>query len=185
MASVKLFMILIGAELTQRHTEQHDVYFGIGETWKDLIPGMKAFWPDAKKLHVDAWREVTNIDGYGIEVLGKDAPSHDNETGLQLFFLNLGGYKRDEFDEFHYKMVCLGADKAEAIAKAKKTAFYKHTSLPEAGSHIDDKYGIDIDDAYAITEILSKEILLRYRIAVTNNTDNQADKISLGYFKFS
>lgn len=178
-------MILIGAELVQRHTEQHDVYFGIGEKWEDLVPGIKKFWPDAKKLHVDAWRAVGVVDGFEIRVVSKLEPTLQEETNQKLFFLNLGGYKRDEFNEFHYKMVCVAPDKAQAILAGKKTAFYKHNSLPEAGSHVDDKYGIDVDDLYAVEDIMSSEELAPYRIAIVPAAENAvADTINLGYFRF-
>ena len=34
----KLYMLLIGATPPERNIEQHDVFFGIGEKIKDLIP---------------------------------------------------------------------------------------------------------------------------------------------------
>ncbi|RYF84846.1 MAG: DUF1543 domain-containing protein [Chitinophagaceae bacterium] len=185
MNNLRLFMILIGAELTQRHTEQHDVYFGIGEKWEDLVPGIKLFWPDAKKLHVDAWRAVQHVEEFEIRVVSKLESALQEEVSQKLFFLNLGGYKRDEFNEFHYKMVCVAPDKAQAVVAGKKTAFFKHTSLPEAGSHVDDKYGIDVDDLYALEDIMAENVMAPYRIAILPAAPNaEADKINLGYFKF-
>lgn len=37
---------------------------------------------------------------------------------------------------------------------AKETAFYLHTGFEGAISHIDDKYGLDVDDLYEIYDIL-------------------------------
>ncbi|MFD2513260.1 DUF1543 domain-containing protein [Pontibacter locisalis] len=35
----------------------------------DLVPQLRNFWPEAKdKVHVDAWREVTQVNGYSVEV---------------------------------------------------------------------------------------------------------------------
>ncbi|WP_325645076.1 DUF1543 domain-containing protein, partial [Chitinophaga sp.] len=48
MATLKLFMVVLGCTLEGRHTEQHDVFFGIGNQLSDLVPDMKAFWPEAK-----------------------------------------------------------------------------------------------------------------------------------------
>lgn len=57
MAQLKLFMVLIGCKPEGRHTEQHDIFFGIGSELRDLIPDMLAFWPEANgKLHIDGWR---------------------------------------------------------------------------------------------------------------------------------
>ena len=51
---MKLYMVLLGCKPEGRHTEQHDVFFGIAPALKDLIPAFKSFWPEAKgKIHVD------------------------------------------------------------------------------------------------------------------------------------
>ena len=39
----KLYMLLIGASPRERNIEQHDVFFGIGDSIKELIPGVTAF----------------------------------------------------------------------------------------------------------------------------------------------
>jgi len=68
----KLYMIMLGCRPKGRYTEQHDIFFGIGKSLKELIPSMKAFWPEAKgQIHIDAWREVTTVDNYKIEVTTK------------------------------------------------------------------------------------------------------------------
>lgn len=84
-----------------------------------------------------------------------------------MFFLNLGGYKEREFEEYHYKVLVVAKTKAEAIKKAKQTTFYKHCSFKGAESHIDDKYGVDVDDIHNIEEILSKKFKSQYRLKIT------------------
>ena len=37
-------MLLLGCRPTGRNTEQHDIYFGIAKSLKDLIPEIKSFW---------------------------------------------------------------------------------------------------------------------------------------------
>ena len=70
--NLKLYMVMIGCRPKGRFTEQHDIFFGIGNSLKELIPKMKAFWPEAKgKIHIDAWREVTVVDNCIIEVVPK------------------------------------------------------------------------------------------------------------------
>ncbi len=180
----KLFMILLGCTPKGRHTEQHDIFFGIGKSLADLKSAMEKFWPGTQ-LHIDAWREVTNVDGYKIEVVSKtDAKENTN----QLFFLNLGGYKQNEFEEFHYKMLTVAANKSDAVKAALKTAFYKHTSLPGPGtSHIDDRYGVDVDDIYVIGDILSDDFKKQYRIQISNAAavGLNEDELHLGYAKWS
>jgi uncharacterized protein DUF1543 len=179
----KLFMLLIGCKPPGRHTEQHDVYFGIGGSIRDLVPGIVAFWPEAQgDLHLDAWREVTKVDGYAV---------HVNETpgatsAVQLFFINLGGYKAGEFEEFHYKMIITAADKAEATLKAKQVAFFQHTGFKGATSHIDDRYGVDVDDAHAIADILQPSFKTKYCLDILPAPVGlPEDELHLGYFKLA
>lgn len=179
----KLFMLLIGATPPDRNIEQHDVFFGVGETLKDLVPDVTAFWPGNNKLHFDAWREVTSVNGFKIEVVSKDDSSQANPC--RLFFINLGGYKQNEFEEFHYKMVVAATDKGEAINLSKKTAFFRHTGFKGATAHVDDKYGVDVDDVHEIAEILPPSAKEKYRIVVTPESTIPEDEIHLGYFKLS
>jgi len=176
-------MLLIGATPPERNIEQHDVFFGIGNSIKDLIPDVLAFWPGNNKLHFDAWREVTNVNGYKVEVVLKKETKQD--TGFKLFFINLGGYKQNEFEEFHYKMVIAAADKSEAINLSKQTAFFRHTGFKRATSHIDDQFGVDVDDIYEITDILPVGVKEKYSISVTPTDSLAEDEINLGYFKLS
>lgn len=181
----KLFMLLLGATPPGRNIEQHDVFFGIGENIKDLVSSLLAFWPEAKgKLHIDAWREVHYVNGHKVTLVSAD---DERQGAAKLFFINLGGYKENEFEEFHYKMIVAATDKSEAIALSKTTAFFRHNSgVKGANSHIDDKYGIDVDDIYEIGDILSKEVKDQYRIIVEPVTvPMPEDAIQLGYFKLS
>ncbi len=72
-------------------------------------------------------------------------------------------------------------DKAEAIRQAKQTAFYKHTGFAGAPSHIDDKYGVDVDDAFEISDVLADNLKAMYQLEITPATNMEADKITLGY----
>ena len=134
---------------------------------------------------MDGWREITNVDGHKVEIVAKDVTP---PAGLlKLFFLNLRGYKQNEFEEFHYKIVIAAMDKGEAINSAKQTAFFQHTGFPGANAHIDDKYGVDVDDVYEIADILPAQVKQKYRILVCSAKEDSAydDDIHLGYFKLS
>ena len=180
---LKLFMVLLGSKPNGRHTEQHDVFFGIASTIKDLIPYFNKFWPEAKgKMHVDGWREIKNVNGYNLSIIPKTNTSEKNS--VQLFFINLGGYKKNEFEEFHYKLVIAAEDLSKAIKLAKETAFFKHTHFEGATSHVDDKYGIDVDDTYKVADILPDIMREQYEIQLTPNDTIKEDAIHLGYFKF-
>src|SRR6476469_5461389 len=99
-------------------------------------------------------REVTHVDGYAVKVV-ENSEAAENILPERLFFVNLGGYKQNEFEEFHYKMLAVAGDKGTAVQQSKQTAFYKHTGFKGAESHVDDRYGIDVDDVYEISDILS------------------------------
>jgi hypothetical protein len=178
----KLFMILIGCTPKGRNTEQHDIFFSIGNNMKELLPEIIAFWPEAEgKMHIDSWREVNQVNGFGLSIVSKNEEGDRSVT--KLFFINLGGYKENEFDEFHYKLLLAGPNKAEAIRQAKETAFYKHVHFPGAESHIDDKFGVDVDDIHQIEDILAPELKAKYRIELMANENGVEDEIHLGYFK--
>ena len=182
---MKLFMLLLGATPPGRFTEQHDIFFGIANSLKELIPGIIKAWPEAKsKIHIDAWREVNYVDGYEVKVLENN---HSNVTPpsqpMKLFFINLGGYKENEFDEFHYKILMAAENKAAAIQRAKQSAFYKHTGFKGANSHIDDKYGVDVDDIYEIEDILPNDLKEKYALHISPSANAGEDEMNLGYFR--
>ena len=88
MESLKLYQLLLGCKPAGRNTEQHDVLFAVGTCLKDLIPEILNFWPEANgKIHLDAWREVTAVDGFSIQIIDKE--SVQEQSSEALFFLNL------------------------------------------------------------------------------------------------
>lgn len=178
---VKLFMVLVGCTPKGRNIEQHDVFFSIAKNMKEIIPQAKNFWPEASAgLHFDAWRTVTHTNGYKIAVVKKGT---DFTNDAKLFFINLGGYKQHEFEEFHYKMIVAAPDKAAALKYAKSTAFYKHTGFKGAPSHIDDKFGIDVDDFHNIEDILPEAIKNKYALRIVADANStEEDTFHLGYF---
>lgn len=172
---------MLGCRPEGRYTEQHDIFFGIGTSLKELIPNMKKFWPEAKgRIHIDAWREVTSVDNYSIEIVSK---GNAKNSEANLFFINLGGYKENEFEEYHYKILTVGTSLSEASKKAKATSFYKHYGFKGAESHIDDKFGIDIDDAFNVKEILQPVFTEQFEIQITKNENLAEDKMQIGYLK--
>lgn len=178
----KLFMIMLGCRPKGRFTEQHDIFFGIGNSLKDLIPDMKKFWPEAKgQIHIDVWREVTIVDNFTINVVPK-TENASNEN--QLFFINLGGYKPNEFEEFHYKILAVGQQMSDAVKKSRETTFYKHCGFAGATSHVDDKFGVDVDDLYNVKEILELDLKQKFELQITKSeTPIPDDELHIGYLK--
>jgi hypothetical protein len=180
---MKLFYIILGATPKGRNTEQHDIFFGIAENLKDLIPAMKKFWPEAKgKIHIDGYQEVKFVDGFELKIVEKTSESLEKT----LFFINLGGYDPAKFEELHQKYMMVGKSMAEIIRRVKKTDFYKTMGFQNAESHIDDKYGVDIDDIFKISDILPQEMKEKYSIVLEKtDVENQENYTFIGYLALS
>lgn len=187
MQEFKLFMVLLGCRPPGRHTEQHDIFFGIASSLSELVPYMKAFWREAaQKIHIDAWREVNCVDGYQVKIsLRDDIFLTSEKKDQRLFFVNLGGYQEGKFEEQHFTVLTVQPDRAPAITQAKKTLFFKNNQFGKAVSHVDDKYGIDVDDLYDIEDILPARHKSAFRIDLIPAEALTADEIHLGYLKLS
>ncbi|MGV3766618.1 MAG: DUF1543 domain-containing protein [Chitinophagaceae bacterium] len=180
----KLFMVIMGATPEGRQTEQHDVFFGIAASLKDLVPDMRQAWPEAKgRIHIDSWREVTLVDGFSVTVAERNF-SPENTMQERVFFLNLGGYKPGDMEEYHYKMLVVASDTGKAVQHGKASTFYKHTGFPGATAHVDDKYGIDVDDVHQVEDILPASMREKYRLELKPATSHHpADELHIGYLK--
>jgi hypothetical protein len=86
--------------------------------------------PEAKgRIHIDAWREVAVVDNFSIEITKKTAVNNATDN---LFFINLGGYKENEFEEYHYKILAVAESMELASKKPKRGTFYKHCGFEGA-----------------------------------------------------
>ncbi|WP_417353057.1 DUF1543 domain-containing protein [Flavobacterium alkalisoli] len=177
--NLKLYKVLLGCTPKGRLTEQHDIFFGIGTSIEELIPDMYTFWPDGGRLHVDSWREVTHVGEYAITI----TPKQDTNNAEKLFFINLGGYKPGDFEEYHYKTLMVAQTMGEAVKAAKQTTFYKHCGFKGAESHIDDKYALDIDDMYNVEDILLPHYKEKYSFSITKTAHPVEDELHIGYLK--
>lgn len=181
MRKPKLYMVILGATPKGRLTEQHDVFFGIGHSLAELVPQMKAFWPEAQgKIHIDSWREVNFVDGHQIDIVERGA---QKISDLQLYFINLGGYKANELEEYHYKVLAVAKTMADAVRQSKKTSFYKHFGFKGAESHIDDKFGIDVDDIHKVRDILNDSNNPKYSLQISPAQTVSEDVLHIGYLK--
>ncbi len=173
-------MVLLGCTPQSRLTEQHDIFFGIGTSLPDLTDDMYNFWPDGGRLHVDSWREVTQVGEYAISIVPKTATTATKE---KLFFLNLGGYRQGEFQEYHYKILVVAKTIEEAIKEAEKTSFYKHFGFKDAESHIDDMYALDVDEMFNVEDILAPHLKQNYSIKISKTNKGYEDILHIGYTK--
>ncbi|MDF2553288.1 MAG: hypothetical protein K0R77_2563 [Chryseobacterium sp.] len=178
---MKLFYIILGATPKGRNIEQHDIFFGIAENLKDLVSDIKNFWTEAEgKIHLDGYQEVKFADGFEVKIAEKTKQAQEN----QLYFVNLGGYKRGFFEEFHQQHLMVGTSMGEVVKKVKKTEFYKTMGFEDAVSHIDDKHGVDIDDIFNVNDILPEKMKEKYSIILEKSEElNQENFSKVGYLK--
>jgi hypothetical protein len=186
MPQLKLFMILLGSKAPGRHVEQHDFFFGIANSLYELIPEINAFWPEAEgKIHIDGWREVNAVEGYRVTIIPNDGSGTTPETKQKLFFINLGGYQPNRFEEQHYVLLTVKDDRAAALRESKETFFYQNNYFNDATSHVDDKYGIDVDDLYQIEDVLTPAQKQKFQIALAPELGITEDELHLGYYKLN
>ena len=187
-----LFMLQLGGRPKGRLIEQHDIFFGVANQVSELVDDINHHWPEVKnKWHIDSYRAITKVDNYSVKLIEslevELAERIDNEHALKLFFVNLGGYQRGSFEEFHHKLLIVAATQAEAIKQAKQSTFYKEFTFKDkdlpfnAASHIDDKFEVDIDDIYNVNDLISNVQILIEPISDTSDSDVIEDKEYVGY----
>jgi len=182
MPDLKLYMILLGCRPPGRHTEQHDVFLGIAATLDELIPEVKKFW-SAGQVHIDAWREVTSVEGHRISIVLRNTEAAS--AAGKLFFINLGGYLPNRFEEQHYIVLTVKPDKGAAFKEAKASLFYKNNHFAGAVSHIDDKFGVDVDDLYHVEEMLTPAQKQKYQLEISPAENLSEDEMHLGYLNLN
>lgn len=187
-----VFMVQLGGRPKGRLIEQHDMFFGVADTLIELIPAINEHWPEVKnKWHIDSYRKVTSVGGYHIDwVAETDSDAAPISTAsaaadLKLYFINLGGYLPDDFEEYHHKLLIVAPTQAEAVKQAKQSDFYKQFTFKDkdtpfnAASHIDDKLLVDVDEIYNVNELLGAGSL---QISIDKTAvERIEDKSYIGY----
>ena len=183
-----LFMVQLGGRPKGRLIEQHDIFFGIANQVSELVDDINQHWPAVKnKWHIDSYRAISKVDNYAIKLVESSSQA-ESANDLKLFFINLGGYQRGSFEEFHYKLLTVAATQADAIKQAKQSEFYKAFTYKDkespfnAASHIDDKFEVDIDDIYNINDLISNiQLLIEPITNESHELVNADDKEYVGY----
>lgn len=186
-----LFCILLGGTPKGRNTEQHDVMFAVANRIEDLYDEIKVFWhrqavndlttelkkqlpgldtaafgenllktlSQRDKVHIDAWMKVEYAGNY--KVLIAPLNSTTGQADRKLYFVNLGGYKEDEFEEFHKKLFVVAGGVTDAMAQLRSHSFmsdYTPTALgTKAKAHFDDKHEItfEADDIVCLEDVIT------------------------------
>lgn len=191
-----LFMVQLGARPKGRLIEQHDIFFGVGDSLGALIPAINNHWPEVKnKWHIDSYQSVTQVIGvdgryYKISWRADGLSDYTQEEAQQhepskLYFINLGGYQQGSIEEFHHKLLVVAPTESAAKAYARKTRFYKDFSYSDketpfnGASHIDDKLCVDFDEIYDVSGLIDAGRLIIEPL----DEDNEPveDKAYVGY----
>ena len=183
-----LFMVQLGGRPKGRLIEQHDIFFGVANEVSELIDDINQHWPEVRnKWHIDSYRAISKVDNYAIKLV-ESSSQVECGSDLKLFFINLGGYQRGSFEEFHYKLLIVAATQADAIKQAKQSQFYKQFTYKDkaspfnAASHIDDKFEVDIDDIYNVNNLISNvQLLIEPMANDSHELVNADDKEYVGY----
>ncbi len=113
---MKLFAFYIGGDAPNSNIELHDFRVIAATSFDECLPQIKQQWwgiPDS--LHLDCWGELVHADGYDIVL--KAEPYTGEE---KLWFINLGGYMKNEFSELHKNVFIVAKREVQARAKALK-----------------------------------------------------------------
>lgn len=210
---ISLFAVLLGCKPKGRNVEQHDVMFGAAKSLNELSDSMKNFWYNTiidevsssikkqlpgfdvpvfssallktlsrrDKVHIDAWMKVEYAGDYKVNVRKKTGAP--NESNLKLYFINLGGYKEKEFEEFHKKMFVVATAVSDALEQVMNHTFMKEYAAPElgiaGGPHLDDQYKIDFeaDDIVCVSEAIGDA----YEIVLEKTDSTRENEMVIGY----
>ena len=191
-----LYMLKIGARPHGRLIEQHDVMFVVANSLSETIGVVNQHWQDVKgQWHLDAWRDVNRVGDYQISVVettsnNEDSGNLNDDTELKLYFVNLGGYLPNQFEEFHYKTLVVAESLAKATAQVKKSEFYRdytfHNAEPAidgvAISHVDDKHALEVDEIHSVAALLPNGFNLVIRaLNAAEKKQMPDDHLHIGY----
>jgi hypothetical protein len=212
-AELGLYTILLGCKPKGRNVEQHDVLFGVARKLDDLSDTIKEFWyrtilselseavkkvsPDTDaalleknlmatlsrrdKVHIDAWMRVDYVDGY--KVIIQKETEQKREDSLKLFFVNLGGYREKEFEEYHKKLFMVAPKVSDVFDRIMTLDFMKEYSPEElgiaGGAHLDEQYKIDMlaDDIVCVSEVIGEGFMIGLELI----ENHPANEMIVGY----
>ncbi|MCK6596709.1 MAG: DUF1543 domain-containing protein [Bdellovibrionaceae bacterium] len=160
---MKPFALLLGGSHPRALLELHDICFVMAENETDAFRAVVNKWfGDAKSAHVDAWIDLSIIDGHKVNL-------ESNPSGKQLFFVNIGYYQKGVFREEHQHLFYVCSSLQEAKTRAL-TEWQSKTSL----SHIDNL--VDIDSLIEITHIN------RFKLGWEKELDLPDSVVNVGYW---
>ena len=130
---MKLFSVFLGGRAYKCNTELHDVVFTLGEKIEDAYTDLLDKWfglPD--RLHIDSWVDLNIVEGYKISLTKKK-----NKSVKKLYFVNLGAYEKNRFEELHESKFMVDESKIKVKKRAKELLLVGKEQV-----HLDDLYDV-------------------------------------------
>ena len=133
--SLKLFAVCLGGRAPKCNTELHDVVFVVGARVEDTYTQLLELWFGSPEgLHIDSWLELDVVEGHQVRLSRE--PSN---SGLKLFFVNLGAYAEGEFTEVHENVFLVGSEALAVKRRAKENFLQgKHKLHTDSLFEVDD-----------------------------------------------
>lgn len=139
---MKLFSVFLGGRADKCNTELHDVVFTLGEKIEDTyIDLLRKWFGLSDRLHIDSWVDLNIVEGYKI-CLSKQK----NKSKKKLYFVNLGAYEKNRFEELHESKFMVDVNKINVKKRAKELLLVGKKQV-----HLDDLY--DVDDCIEIKKV--------------------------------
>lgn len=161
--NLKLFMAYLGGSVPGFSIEGHDVVFVTSNDIAAAAAAAKATWSGKPtSVHVDAIREVTRVGNYRIDLTAAPVASE-----VSLYFVNLGFYRTDVFNELHHITLVAAPSRGAALKMA-----LEQVSVGAHLQHGDNIY--DVDDCIRVAQVAE------LWIALSPSADTHVDEILRG-----
>ena len=115
---------------------------GLGSSPQACYDDLRAqWWGTPVSLHIDSWAEISQVDGYDV-ILSKE-PYKGAE---KLYFLNLGGYSGEEFEEVHKNILVVATSQRVAIQRSIQAQ--THWKLPHKDALVNVEKALLLSDKF-------------------------------------
>ena len=176
-----LFIVVLGGRTKKSHIELHDVRWVVGTKIEDTFSDLREEWfGDRRGLHIDSYIKIKHIDGYKINLKKTIKPNinlSETLTNKKLWFVNLGGYKKNVMSELHQFRLLVAESSKEAINRAKNIWERNIENI-----HKDDLH--NINDIKALDECYSIKQIKNWNIYLSKDIQNRSQSLIPDWYGF-
>ena len=165
---LKLFALYLGGSAVGANIEVHDVVFIVSNSLENCYPKIVAKWfGDKQKVHIDAYMILDAVESYDVSIQTQKPV----DQGLNLYFVNIGGYLPNSFFEMHNFGFVVAKDPVEAKILAKQK-YSKDLIVPHK------------DNLEIVDNLISTEQSDGYFISLKPNPAAKNPKITAKFINF-